>query len=879
MKKIILSLLLITMLLRISIAQWKPTNGPLGGENINSIAVSGSKIVAGTGDGAYLSVNNGLSWVNISPPNGEVLSVVFCGNILFAGTYGWGVYKSMDYGTTWTSVNTGLPGYIMAQALAVSGTTVYVGLRGNGVYKTTNNGVNWTAANTGITTSNVKSLTIEGSNIYAATYDNGVLLSINNGTTWTAINAGISPLTMTAIAYSGSHIYAGSLYGVYSSINNGASWTAINSGIGSTYIKALAATDSTIYAGTNNGIYKSTNYGANWISASDGLICNDVKSLYIDGEKIYAGTQNGGGFFISTDHGANWKIMGVKNTNISTIVTNDTIILAGSYNHGVFQLIPGDTLWNPINRGLTNPHIRSLLISENNIFAGTYGGGIFVSSNNGASWAETNLGLFYLKVMALAKCGSKIFAGTEDGGMYVSQNNGLTWSIANTGLTTTNIRSLAVIGTKIFAGTDGGNVFMSTDNGSTWQAMNNGLTSTIIYSLAVQDTCIYASTNAGVFSSSNYGVNWNALNAKLPNTNVWSLAVRDSCIIVGTIGGIFISPDNGTNWNDGNAGVLGSYISSIALRGTDIYAGATGGGIYKRTLLFHANNKTICAGGCVILNVMQALGNDSATTYSWDNGLIGNPITVCPNLTTTYTVTGTNNGIIDIAKVKITVNPKPTIFTNGGTICAGDSLILNVYGATDYVWNTGDSLNKIKVVPTDTTVYTVIGYKDGIGCSDTAQAIVAVNPIPATPVVTENLGTLTSSAMTGNYWYWNNSPIFGAYSQNFYCTLDGDYFVIITLNGCSSNASNIVHIVNAKVDEITNKEQFSLYPNPVAKKLIVELSQKSEIEILNSEGLVIKNIVAKEGITYIDVSEFPCGFYILKVKFNEGTFMRKFIKN
>ncbi|MFA5781883.1 MAG: T9SS type A sorting domain-containing protein [Bacteroidales bacterium] len=879
MKKNIFLLLLITIFLKSSVAQWKPTNGPKGGENINSIAISGSKIVAGTGNGAYLSIDNGLTWTEISPPSGGVLSVAFCGTTLFAGTYGWGIYKSTNYGATWTSVNMGLPSYVIARTLAVSGTTVYVGLGGNGVYKTTNNGASWTATNTGITTSDVWSLTIDGANIYAAAYLDGVYLSSNNGATWTAVNTGISFLAMTAMAHSGSHIYAGSHNSVYSSTNNGATWAAINSGLGSTYIQTLAATDSTIYAGTNNGIYKSTNYGASWISASDGLTCDDVKSFAIDGAKVYAGTQNGGGFFVSTDYGAYWKIIGVKKTRVYTMVVNDTTILAGSYNQGIYQLTLGDTIWNAINSGLTNAQIRSLLISGNDIFAGTYGGGVFISSNNGASWTETNLGLPYLKVMALAKCGSKIFAGTENDGIYVSQNNGLTWSAANSGLTNTKIRSFAVIGTKIFAGTYGGGAFLSTNNGASWQAVNNGLTCTIVFAMAIRDTCIYAGTNAGVFSTNDYGTNWIARNAGLPNTMVWSLAIKDSNIIAGTSGGIFISPINGTGWNNGNAGLVSPNILSIAINGVDIYAGIGDDGVYKHSLLFNANDETICAGACATLSVSQALGSDSATTFSWNNGLTGSTITVCPGSTTTYTVTGTNNGITDIAQAKVTVNPKPTIFTNGGTICADDSLTLYVYGANTYVWNTGDSLDEITVAPPDTTVYTVIGFKDGIGCSDTAQATVIVNPIPVTPVVTENWSTLTSSAVAGNQWYLDNSFIFGANNQNYYCTLDGDYYTIVTLNGCTSDTSNIIHVVNAKVDEITNGDQCFLFPNPATKKLIIELPHKSEIEISNTEGQIIKKLVTLENKTDIDVSGFPSGVYIIKATFNEGSMMKKFIKN
>ncbi|MEA3448944.1 MAG: hypothetical protein U9Q98_10955, partial [Bacteroidota bacterium] len=64
MKKIIL-LAIVTLSVNIVTAQWTQTNGPYGG-HINSIAISGTNIFAGTWDGVFLSSDNGQNWTAVN---------------------------------------------------------------------------------------------------------------------------------------------------------------------------------------------------------------------------------------------------------------------------------------------------------------------------------------------------------------------------------------------------------------------------------------------------------------------------------------------------------------------------------------------------------------------------------------------------------------------------------------------------------------------------------------------------------------------------------------------------------------------------------------------------------------------------------------------
>ncbi len=278
--------------------------------------------------------------------------------------------------------------------------TLYAGTLGSGVFKSTNFGASWTAANTGLLSNLVDALAIDPSDpsiLYAGTSAAapgfGVFKSVNGGTSWapTALTTGVF-FSLAIDPTNPSTLYAGSSgpassFGVYKSINGGASWTIAHTGLTGSTVNALAIDPSapaTVYAGLNGGVFKTTNGGENWTAVNAGLTDPSVFALAIDpsAPAVYAATNSG--VFKSTNGGANWATVntGLTNFHINALAIDPSApstIYAGTYGGGVVKSTGGGGNWTALNAGLTVPFVFSLAVdplTPTRIHAGT-GGGAF----------------------------------------------------------------------------------------------------------------------------------------------------------------------------------------------------------------------------------------------------------------------------------------------------------------------------------------------------------------------------------------------------------------------------------------------------------------------------------------------------------------------
>jgi photosystem II stability/assembly factor-like uncharacterized protein len=279
-------------------------------------------VFAGTGVWTNAGLNYGVLSLAIDPQHPSTI---------FAGTHGYGVYKSTDYGASWSACNMAM-GAEAVRAIAIdpkSPSTLYGAMITYGVEKSTDGGATWYFANWPGGTSLAVAIDPQtSSTLYAAISGMMALVkSTDGGRSWVPPNnplifSGTSVCALAIDPYAPSTIYAGTMaYGfIFKSTDGGSTWTEADNGLNSSWVFSLAIdpqSPNTIFAGTNNGIFKSTNGGATWIEVNS----TGANSLAIDQRvpsTVYAGSY-GGGVFKSTDGGTSWSEI---NTGLTDLAVN-----------------------------------------------------------------------------------------------------------------------------------------------------------------------------------------------------------------------------------------------------------------------------------------------------------------------------------------------------------------------------------------------------------------------------------------------------------------------------------------------------------------------------------------------------------------------------
>jgi photosystem II stability/assembly factor-like uncharacterized protein len=188
---------------------------------VNDITAAGGNLYACVFHrGVFLSQNSGRSWtsINFGLTNTDVQSLAMNGIDLYAGTgTGGGVFVSSDSGAAWKEVNNGLtytPGMVYSvNSLAASNGRLFAGTLVGGVYKTVDNGENWTSANNGLSATIVHSLYAHDGGLFAGTGNSGVFLTKDNGRSWIGISNGLPVNTaVLCLCMRDSTLFAG-IYG------------------------------------------------------------------------------------------------------------------------------------------------------------------------------------------------------------------------------------------------------------------------------------------------------------------------------------------------------------------------------------------------------------------------------------------------------------------------------------------------------------------------------------------------------------------------------------------------------------------------------------------------------------------------------------------
>ena len=222
-------------------------------------------------------------------------------------------------------------------------------------------------------------------------------------------------------------------------------------------------------------------------------------------------------------------------------------------------------------------------------------------------------------------------------------------------------------------------------------------------------------------------------------------------------------------------------------------------------------------------------------------------------------------------------------------VCVGDTSLVYyvtpILGATSYMWNitnggvitSGNGTNSIRAkfpvvssAPCEITVYGINAC--GNGTISTAKSV-TVNPIPETPVITLSGNGIQSSSADGNQWYYNGTLIIGADQPMLIPDKSGEYYVIVTLDGCPSDTSNVIYFI---MTGITERNPFSVdvFPVPNDGVFTVHISSRIKetvtVNVFNTVGVKIGeerwNDVSGDVRKTIDLRPVASGVYMLVIE-------------
>jgi hypothetical protein len=268
------------------------------------------------------------------------------------------------------------------------------------------------------------------------------------------------------------------------------------------------------------------------------------------------------------------------------------------------------------------------------------------------------------------------------------------------------------------------------------------------------------------------------------------------------------------------------------------------------------------------------------------------------------TVYGNNlcgNGTVS-PNFPVTVNGLPAAagtITGSSSVCQGATgitySVATITNATTYNWTvptgativSGGTTNTITVnfgmsaLSGNVTVYGSNTCGNGTVSPDFP---VTVNLIPSAPVVTADGDLLTSSAATGNQWYFEGAMIPGATGQTYQATQSGWYWTVVTLNGCSSDTSNNVYIVITGIEPL-QASGFSLYPVPNDGKFTISMTtadaQSFDITIYNIVGVKVyveKNVEVNGSMEkVIDLRPAANGVYTVVIRNSNSQIVKKMV--
>ncbi len=338
------------------------------------------------------------------------------------------------------------------------------------------------------------------STILVATSSNGIFISTDGGNSCYESNNGLPTHYVRDILVCKNTIYIGSEAGVYLSKDMGKTWVESNSGIASSQVIALFNNEKRIFAGTRyHGLQYTDDKGITWHKSKIAYIENNYCGSFISkGNYIFYGTKRG--IYRSEDNGENWSLIGLDSFSINQLLIDGANIIACTFN-GLYISDNDGLTWIESNSGLTDKHIECVARYDNILLLGSAQKGLFISNDQGKNWLQKNDGLIIndFGVNNIIVLGSEIFLKTFKGGVYRTRNLNGTWNSLNEGLPEfKSLREFNIIHNILFLTTAYG-VYYLIPSQKSWKSFNEGLIDDVSEIIHFQDYLFSSTPFSGIW--------------------------------------------------------------------------------------------------------------------------------------------------------------------------------------------------------------------------------------------------------------------------------------------------------------------------------------------------------------------------------------------